>query len=95
MLNLFVESPLTNPPSEERIIPDTFVSKILFTNENLMQGVKEFIDRKIHFTGVKRLRLEGSSTRRRLTLQFEKGGGRESLLTTALYSIMGKDFAAR
>lgn len=59
MLNLFVESPLTNPPSEERIIPDTFVSKILFTNENLMQGVKEFIDRKIHFTGVKPITIRG------------------------------------
>lgn len=58
MLNLFVESPLTNPPSEERIIPDTFVSKILFTNENLMQGVKEFIDRKIHFT-VKSITIRG------------------------------------
>lgn len=57
MLNLFVESPLTNPPSEERIIPDTFVSKILFTNENLRD--KRDIDRKIHFTGVKPITIRG------------------------------------
>lgn len=35
------------------------MSKILFTNENLMQGVKEFIDRKIHFTGVKSITIRG------------------------------------
>lgn len=58
MLNLFVKSPLTNPPSEERIIPDTFVSKILFTNENL-RDKRVHIDRKIHFTGVKSITIRG------------------------------------
>lgn len=58
MLNLFVKSPLTNPPSEERIIPDTFVSKILFTNENL-RDKRVHIDRKIHFTGVKPITIRG------------------------------------